>query len=220
MARRAPIPQEPTFETIDEGYTCFWDGSDVVIEVRRPEQTNTALWAELVARLGDDIIHHARINLLSQYNLNDFQASCGHRDGHIPWVSYLISLIEPLKRQLLLRQVSTDGGTTSRTWHVCSLDDALRPREPPVEVVKGLFSIPSLAVVYGPPGTMKTLLLMDMLTCIAANRPWLVPLGSHRLDLARDVRQASILWVDFDNGPRRTEERIAAVARGHGILAQ
>lgn len=100
MANKAQIPLEPAFEPIDEGYTCFWDGSDVVIEIRRPQQTETALYAELVARLGDDIIHHARINLLSQYNLNDFQASCCHRDGHIPWASYLITIIEPLKRQL------------------------------------------------------------------------------------------------------------------------
>jgi RecA-family ATPase len=219
MAKKAQIPLEPAFEPIDEGYTCFWDGSDVVIEIRRPQQTETALYAELVARLGDDIIHHARINLLSQYNLNDFQASCCHRDGHIPWASYLITIIEPLKRQLQQQaQVAADGGTASRTWEVFSLDDALKPRQPHVEIVKGLFTVPNLSIVYGPPGTLKTLLLMDMLLCIAANQPWLAPLGGHRMDLARDVMQASILWVDFDNGPRRTHERIAALARGHGLL--
>jgi hypothetical protein len=105
----------------------------------------------------------------------------------------------------------------SEPWQVFTLADAYRPREPPVEVVEGLFPRPSVSIVYGAPATLKTLLLLDMLACIAAGLTWLRPLNpSH--GLPRGVTQASVLWVDFDNGPRRMHERVAAIGRAYGLL--
>jgi hypothetical protein len=60
--------------------------------------------------------------------------------------------------------------------------------------------------------------MMDMLICIGAGIPWLSPLGNDWA-LMRKVIKAPVLFVDFDNGLRRTHERMAAVARGHGLSA-
>jgi hypothetical protein len=46
--------------------------------------------------------------------------------------------------------------------------------------------------------------------------PWLVPLNP-ATGVAREVIQAPVLWVDFDNGPRRTDERVAAVGRAYQL---
>jgi hypothetical protein len=101
-------------------------------------------------------------------------------------------------------------------WTVFALADAYQPRAAMVEVVEGLLPLPGLPIVYGAPSTLKTLLLMDMLMCLAAGHPWLMPLtagaGTPRL-----VRQAPVLWVDFDNGPRRTHERAAAIGRAYDL---
>jgi hypothetical protein len=101
-------------------------------------------------------------------------------------------------------------------WQVFTLADAYRPREYPPDLVEGLFPQPSVSIVYGAPGTLKTLLLLDMLACIAAGRYWLEPLDATN-GLPRGVQQASVLWADFDNGPRRMHERVAAIGRAYGL---
>ena len=105
-------------------------------------------------------------------------------------------------------------------WAIYTLADAFAPREPPIEVIQGLYSLPSLTCLYGPPGSLKTLLLMDMLICIAAGFPWLASYSDEEEEEPGDgypVIQKPVLYVDFQNGQHRTEERIAALARGHGL---
>jgi AAA domain len=112
-----------------------------------------------------------------------------------------------------------DEATPAGDWEVFSLADAFRPRPPPVEIVQGLFELPSLSVIYGAPGTLKSLLLLDLLLCIAAGQPWLAPLTAGD-GAARAVIPASTLWVDFDNGRRLTHDRVAAVARAYGLTPE
>jgi hypothetical protein len=45
---------------------------------------------------------------------------------------------------------------------------------------------------------------------------WLPPLNNGH-GFPRIIQQASALWVDFDNGPRRMHERAAAVGRAYGL---
>jgi AAA domain-containing protein len=115
--------------------------------------------------------------------------------------------------------VLTGEAPPAARWQVCSLADAYRPRDPVVEMVDGLLPRPSLAIVYGPPGSLKSLLLLDLLLCIAGGLAWLPPLDASE-GVPRGVRQAPVLWVDFDNGPRRTHERVAAVARAYGLAME
>jgi hypothetical protein len=118
-----------------------------------------------------------------------------------------------------------DGSAThepaASTWEIFSLADAYSPRDPMVELVEGLFPLPSLAIVYGAPGTLKSFLLLDLEICLAAGPKvvpgWLCPLTRSRQVRPRMIRQASTLWVDFDNGPRRMHERAAAIGRAYDL---
>jgi hypothetical protein len=101
-------------------------------------------------------------------------------------------------------------------WQVYTLAEAYRPRPPLTYVVEGLFPLPSLSLVYGPPGTLKSLLLADMALCAAAGLPWLPPL-SHLSGRGRQTHPVSALWVDFDNGPRLTHARMEALARARNL---
>ena len=90
---------------------------------------------------------------------------------------------------------------------IYTLKDAYAPREPLKFLVAGLLTEPSLSIVYGAPGTLKSMLLGDMAVCVAAGRSW----------LQREVIQSPVLWIDFDNGQRRTHERFAALARARSL---
>lgn len=98
------------------------------------------------------------------------------------------------------------------TWQIRSLADAYKPRPPLCYIVKDLIALPSLSVVFGAPGSKKSLIIADMLACIAGGKPWLPPLGGQTIK-PRETMQAPVFWLDFDNGRRRTDERIEAFAR-------
>ena len=91
----------------------------------------------------------------------------------------------------------------SDDWEIYTLRDAYAPKPPLQYLVADLFPLPSLSIVYGAPGTFKSFLLADMAVCVAAGMPW----------LSRKILQAPILWIDLDNGSRRTHERFEALAR-------
>lgn len=90
---------------------------------------------------------------------------------------------------------------------IYTLKDAYAPREPLKFIVNGLFTLPSLSILYGAPGTLKSMLLADLAVCVAAGIPW----------LSRNVIQSPVLWIDLDNGKRRTAERFAALGRARGL---
>ena len=103
-------------------------------------------------------------------------------------------------------------------WTFSTLQDAYNPRPPMRWAVTGLFQIPSLSVVYGAPGSFKSMLLADMLACAAAGIPFLDPLphtGSKVIGLP--TLPGPVLWLDFDNGPRRTDDRFEAIGRARGL---
>ena len=105
---------------------------------------------------------------------------------------------------------------TKQQWHICTLADAYAPRPPLEFVVDGLFTLPSLSIVYGNSGSLKSMLLADMAACIAAGRPWLTPTVDSD-DLSRHVIQVPALWCDFDNGKRRTDERFDAIGHAYSM---
>ncbi|NIV34994.1 MAG: AAA family ATPase, partial [Anaerolineae bacterium] len=98
-------------------------------------------------------------------------------------------------------------------WTIYTLADAYKPRDPIQYVVSGLFALPSLSIVYGPPGCMKTMLLTDMAACIASGSPWLEPLPNLAKRTAKKTLKCPVLWMDFDNGSRVMHERLEAAGR-------
>lgn len=102
-------------------------------------------------------------------------------------------------------------------WPIYTLADAYAPRPPLEYVVAGLFLLGSLSVVYGAPGCFKSLLLADLAVCVAAGLPWLPPLPGKDDVIPRATRSGPVLWLDFDNGRRRTDERLEALARARDL---
>lgn len=104
-------------------------------------------------------------------------------------------------------------------WKLRSIADAYAERPPLQFLVDGLLPCPSLSIVYGGPGSLKSMLLADLAVTIVAGGKWLEPLPAN--DNAPGVTfstlQAAVLWVDFDNGIRRTDERIEAFARARQL---
>lgn len=93
------------------------------------------------------------------------------------------------------------------TWEIFTLADAYAEREPLQYLVAGLLTLPSLSIVYGAPSTLKSFLLADLIISVASGLPW----------IDREVIKSPGMWIDFDNGPRRTHERFAALGRARGL---
>lgn len=143
----------------------------------------------------------------------DWVARAAHKE---PGVRYEL-LRKALERgQNLLAET---GGNTA-DWPIYTLADAYAPRDPLTYVVADLFSLPSLSIVYGPPGCLKSMLLADAALCVAAGLPWLEPLPDSDENTARVTVQVPTLWLDFDNGRRRTDERIEALGRARELAAE
>jgi len=106
-------------------------------------------------------------------------------------------------------------------WHgqIYGLEEAFKPSPPIQYVVEGIIGLPSLTILYGAPGGLKSLLLADMAICVAAGLPWLRPLPGHSGN-AFSTMACPVMWLDFDNGKARTGERFAALARSRNVSPQ
>ncbi len=106
-------------------------------------------------------------------------------------------------------------------WQLESIADAYADTEPTKFLVDGLLPIPSLSIVFGGPGSLKSMLLADLAVCIANGLPWLEPTPDPTVapGVTFHANQAPVIWIDFDNGRRRTRERMGAIGRGHAMPA-
>ena len=104
-------------------------------------------------------------------------------------------------------------------WEVRSLHHARQERPPLVYLVDKLIPLPSLTIVYGAPGSLKSMLLSDLCCCVAAGTPWLAPMpgDSVKPGLTLNTTQAPVLWIDYDNGVRYVDERFDALSKAHGL---
>ena len=85
--------------------------------------------------------------------------------------------------------------------------------ETPIQYIAGqIFEIPSLNVVYGAPGSLKSFFLADLAVCVAGGKFWLPPLIEGELH-EFPVKQRPVVWLDFDNGKRRTHDRFSALGK-------
>jgi RecA-family ATPase len=103
-------------------------------------------------------------------------------------------------------------------WPVLTHADLLQPPKPPNYLVDGLIRQPSVICFYGPPGGLKTMLLLDLYVCIATGEPWLTPspllVGGGE---SYQVKQGPVFILDQENGIDRLRERIGALCRGRGV---
>lgn len=101
-------------------------------------------------------------------------------------------------------------------WKIFTLDDAFAPRPAAQYLVDGLIESKSLVITYGSPGVMKSLLLADLAVCVAGGLRWLASTGADD-SVSFSTVQAPVMWIDADNGVRRTHERFEALARTHQV---
>lgn len=102
-------------------------------------------------------------------------------------------------------------------WRVFTLTDAYLERPPIEYIAAGLFPLPSLNIVYGAPGTLKSLIMADLAICVAAGELWLPPAAWMPGATGFATKHTPAMWIDFDNGARPTHERIGALARARNL---
>lgn len=100
-------------------------------------------------------------------------------------------------------------------WQAYTLRDAFAPRPPMQWLVDNIISVGSLSIWYGSPGVLKSMLLTDMAVCVASGARWLGSPNSPTSGIATTA--CPVMWLDFDNGERRTHERFAALARARKL---
>lgn len=93
-------------------------------------------------------------------------------------------------------------------WQLRTLKDAYKPRPPTEYVVDRFFATHSLNIVYGAPGSLKSMLLADMCIHIVSGLPWLPDAQG-----GISVKQSPVMWIDMDNGTRRTDARFDALGK-------
>jgi hypothetical protein len=109
--------------------------------------------------------------------------------------------------------------TPSDPWQAFTLADAYQKRPPVEYIAAGLFALPSVNIVYGSPGTLKSLLMADLAICAAAGVEWLPAASWITNNRAHSypTRQCPVMWLDFDGGQRRTDNRIGALAHSRDL---
>ncbi len=100
------------------------------------------------------------------------------------------------------------------SWQPFSLSDAYTPRPPLPYLVSDIIFYPSCNIMYGGPGSLKSMILADLALCVAAGLPWLA--GEDGGGGYATI-QSPVIWIDFDNGRRRSHERFDAIGQGHSI---
>lgn len=120
-------------------------------------------------------------------------------------------------RQFVTQALIDDGAGADEGWRIRTAADALQPHEPIEYLVDQLIPAPSLNIVYGGPGSLKSMILADLCVCVAGGIPWLPSRQGTENSLTFATKQAPTLWIDFDNGARRTDIRFGALLRSRGL---
>lgn len=120
--------------------------------------------------------------------------------------------IEPLPSALAeLLNRPDDTAESADPWKCYTLADARRPRPEMKWYVRGIVAERSLTIWFGAPGCLKSMILADLAIAVAYGQKWLTPPpGVDGKGI--EVVKTPVLWIDFDNGSRRTHERFQALA--------
>jgi len=102
----------------------------------------------------------------------------------------------------------------STGWTFNTLKEAYAPRDPLQYIADGIIPEGSLSIVYGAPGCLKSLLLMDLLACIVAGADWLT--DEHGKEGISTIAGPGV-YLDFDQGSRPMAERLDAIGHTRGL---
>lgn len=104
-------------------------------------------------------------------------------------------------------------------WQIRTAADALEPKPPQLYLIDQMLPYPSMSIVYGGPGSLKSMILADLAVCVAGGLRWLDPLDTDLVQpgVSLQTTQAPVLWIDFDNGRRRTDLRLGAMLRARNL---
>jgi RecA-family ATPase len=94
-----------------------------------------------------------------------------------------------------------------------TLEDAYMDRPPVVYVVDGILAEETVNMVYGDSGSLKSMLLADMCTCVSSGLSWLPNASGEGVK----VNSGPVMWIDYDNGSRRSHNRFGALARARSL---
>jgi hypothetical protein len=83
--------------------------------------------------------------------------------------------------------------------------DMLAPQPPPNWLIADWSVAGSVTGVFGAPGSKKTWSMIDQAVCIAMGKTW----------MGRATQTTRVLWLDEDNGERRTLARLGQSLRAH-----
>lgn len=96
-----------------------------------------------------------------------------------------------------------------------TLQHAYKKREPTEYIVDRFFSLGSLNIVYGAPAVMKSMIVADLSACIVAGHEWLP--GCEGQGRGILTEKMPVLWLDMDNGKRRTDERFDSLSKARKL---
>lgn len=109
-------------------------------------------------------------------------------------------------------EIGTNWRNQLRTLH-----NAYEERAPTHYVVDKFFESGSLNIVYGAPAVMKSMLVADLCACVVSGHQWLP--GCMGGGQGIEVDPCPVLWLDMDNGKRRTDERFDALSKARNLPA-
>ena len=96
-------------------------------------------------------------------------------------------------------------------WSFRTLHDARIPRAPTEYIVDKYLATHTLNILYGAPGSLKSMIALSIGLCVVGGLPWLP--GLFGGDKGAAVIKSPVIWIDMDNGTRRTDERVDAMSK-------
>ncbi|MEL7626966.1 MAG: AAA family ATPase [Anaerolineaceae bacterium] len=105
------------------------------------------------------------------------------------------------------------------SYVIKSYADALVPKPKIGYLVDKVLQSGSVSIWYGYPGSLKSLLVMDMAMAVALGVPWLPGMPPNQTIVGHKTVQAPIIWIDIDNGQDVVEERMTAIGSVYGADA-
>lgn len=103
-----------------------------------------------------------------------------------------------------------DGPLPPR-WIFRNLENARTPRAPTEYIVDKYLATHTLNILYGAPGSLKSMIALSLGLCVAGGLSWLP--GLFGGDKGAVVIKSPVIWIDLDNGTRRTDERVDAMSK-------
>lgn len=98
-------------------------------------------------------------------------------------------------------------------WEYQTLQNAYESDDKVSYLVDGIIPEDSLCLLYGQPGSLKTMVVMDLVMTIITGKGWLSGPGINPYC----TRQSRVIWIDMDNGKKRLNSRFKAIGRGHKL---